>query len=470
MNPVEDSRIPTRYLVVGAGPMGLVVGRAMRRAGIDVELVERHSDVGGIWDMANPGSPMYETCHFITSKQLGGFVDYPMPDDYPTYPSWRLVLQYIRQMARDYGLYERTRFNLAVTRAEPVQVDGVDAWRVTTSDGESRLYRGVVYAAGQQWKPFIPEFPGMDRFKGELLPGNQYKSPAQLQGKRVLVVGAGNSGVDIAVDAAEHADKAFLSTRRAYHFLPKQVFGIPTPDLLDGRIAPPPIPGIEGTPTLRQLAELTLATVGDLSRYGLPVPDAPLGSTQPIVNDLVLHCLNHGTLHHRSNIGRFHENTVEFVDGRVEAVDTVLFCTGYDMEIPWLAEGLVDYDQGHPVFHIGAIAPKVRNLYGVGVLHPSRADAWTVFDQLAQVIVADAVATLTGEGRAAMDAVRNDYRPDLHGDFPFLDVRRNANQVNVSLLNVMIDELESRFGIAMPRQGQPGFYQDPRVTQPRASA
>ncbi len=470
MSAIQSSNAPTRYLVVGAGPMGLVAARALLRAGVDVELVERHSDVGGIWDMANPGSPMYETCHFITSKQLGGFVDYPMPDDYPTYPSWRLVLKYIRQMARDYGIYERTRFNTSVTNAVPIQTAGVDAWEVTTDDGESRIYRGVVYASGQQWKPYVPEFPGMDQFKGQILPGNQYKSPSQFHGKRVLVVGAGNSGVDIAVDAAEHADKAFLSTRRAYHFLPKQVFGIPTPDLLDGRIPLPPVPGVSGELSQQELVELTLATVGDLSRYGLPVPDQPLGSTQPIVNDVILHCFNHGILNHRPNVKRFHEDTVEFVDGRIEKIDLVLFCTGYDIEIPWLEEGIVDYDQGHPVFHLGAIAPKVPNLYGVGVLHPSRADAWTVFDQMAQVIVADAVATLTGKGKETMAKVRNEYQPDLHGDFPFLEVRRNANQVNVQLLNDMIDELETRFGIPMPRHEKPGFYADPRVEKQRATA
>ena len=465
MDHSQQTKLPTKYLIVGAGPMGLVVARAFQRAGIDFEMVERHRDVGGIWDIENPGSPMYETCHFITSKKLGGFVDYPMPEDYPTYPSWRLVLQYIRQMAKDYNIYPNIRFNLSVTRAEPIKIEEQDAWEVTTEDGETRVYRGVVYASGQQWKQYIPEFPNMDQFKGELLAGNQYHSPKQFEGKRVLVVGAGNSGVDIAADAAEHAQKAFLSTRRAYHFLPKQVFGIPTPDLLDGRIPPPPIPGITGKLTPPQLAELALAVVGDLSHYGLPVPDQPLGSTQAIVNDTILHCFTHGTLTHVPNIKSFHENTVEFTNGRIEEIDIVLFCTGYDIEIPWLDDQFMDYDQGHPVFHIGAIAPKVANFYGVGVIHPSRADAWTVFDQLSQIIVADAKATLTGSNKEKMAELRYQYSPDLHGDFPFLDVRRNANQVNVQLLNDMIAELETRFGIAMPSQTKPGFYVDPRQAE-----
>lgn len=459
MTVTSNSNVPKTYLVVGAGPLGLIAARALLRAGIETELVERHSNVGGIWDIDNPGSPMYETCHFITSKHLGGFVDYPMPEDYPTYPHWSQVHAYIQSMARDYGLYERTRFNLSVVKAMPIETAGVDAWQVTTSDGETRVYRGVVYACGQQWKQFMPHFEGIENFKGEILPGRDYRSPSQFKGKSVLVIGAGNSGVDIAVDAAEAADQAFLSTRRAYHFLPKQVFGIPTPDLLDGRVSPPSLPGVKPNLSRMELAELVLATVGDLSSYGLPIPDQPLGSTQPIVSDVVLHCFTHGTLKHRPNVRRFLKDSVEFVDGRIEKVDLVIFATGYDMEIPWLDDGLLEYDQGHPVFHIGAMAKNVPGLYGVGVLHPSRADAWAVFDQLAQPIVADAVATVTGDGKETMDMVRHQYNPDLRGDFPFLDVRRNSNQVNVDLLNVMIDELENRFGIPMPRHGKPGFYE-----------
>jgi cation diffusion facilitator CzcD-associated flavoprotein CzcO len=455
--------VPTTYLVVGAGPFGLIAARAFLRAGIEVDIFERHSNVGGIWDIDNPGSPMYETCHFITSKWLGGFLDYPMPEDYPIYPSWHEIRDYIRAMAREYGLLQRTRFNCAVVHAEPVIIEGVEAWQVKTADGAIHTYRGVVYACGQQWKPFVPSFDGMNLFRGEILTGNRYRSPKQFAGKSVLIVGAGNSGVDIAVDAAEYAGKAYLSTRRAYHFLPKQVFGVPTPDLLAGRTALPPVPGVRGELSPKELADLVLATVGELSRYGLPVPDQPLGSTQPIVSDLVLHCFSHGTLKHRPNIRRFHERTVEFVDGEVEEIDLVLFATGYDIDIPWLPEGLIGYDQGHPVFHLGSLAPGVAGLYAVGVLHPTRADAWAVFDQLAQIAVADAVATLTGKGAEQMKEIREEYAPDLRGNFPFLDVRRNANQVDQGRLDAMLEEMETRFGIAMPVHSRPGFYESVRV-------
>jgi cation diffusion facilitator CzcD-associated flavoprotein CzcO len=460
----DTSAAPQTYAVVGAGPFGLIAARALLRAGIDVEIVERHTHVGGIWDIDNPGSPMYETCHFITSKHLGGFLDYPMPDDYPLYPSWRQVRDYIRAMALDHGLLERTRFGAEVVGAVPATIGGVDAWQVSTADGETRPYRGVVYACGQQWHPFKPEVEGEEDFLGEVITSSRYRSPEQLRGKRVLVVGAGNSGVDIAVDAAQFADRACLSTRRPYHFLPKQVFGVATPDLLTGKVDLPPVPGVGGPLTPQDIAELVLATVGDLGRFGLPVPDAPLGSTQPIVSDLALHCFSHGTLQHRPDVRRFHPDAVEFDDGSVEPVDLVIFATGYDMEIPWLPEGLVEYDRGHPVFHLGSLALGVPGLYAVGALHPSRADAYALFDQLAQIVVADAVAELTGEGAEVMELIRAEYRPDLRGDFPFIDTRRNANQVDNVQLDRLLDELDERFGIEIPRFDRPGFYETVRAT------
>lgn len=456
--PEQPQEPPTTYAVVGAGPMGLIAARALLRAGIDVEILERSSRVGGIWDLDNPGSPMYETCHFITSKWLGGFLDYKMPDEYPIYPHWHLVRDYIRDFARDYGIESRIRFGQEVVKAVQVTVGGADAWAVATADGTMRIYRGIVYAGGQQWKPYRPTFEGEDAFQGEIRTSNTYKNPAEFTGKKVVIVGAGNSGVDIAVDAAEYAETAYLSMRRAYHFMPKQLFGVPTPDLLAGKVAFPKLPGIDRELQGAEAIDLAVATVGDLTKYGLPQPTQPLGTTQPIVSDLALHCFSHGTLRAKPNIARFRETSVEFADGTTEPVDLVLFATGYDIDIPWLPEGAVDYEAAHPQFHLGTLALNVPNLYAIAVLHPSRADAWAVFDQLFQIAVADIKTTLTGENAANLRYIRGEYRPNLKGDFPFLDVRRNVNQVDTAQMDKLLDDLKNRFGIAVPSADEPGFY------------
>ncbi|MBL5973482.1 MAG: NAD(P)/FAD-dependent oxidoreductase [Candidatus Leucobacter sulfamidivorax] len=452
-----QNELPTTYLVVGAGPFGLLTARGLLHQGIDVEIVERHDDVGGIWDIGNPGSPMYDTCHFITSKTLGGYVDFPMPDDYPTYPSQRQVLDYVRAFARAYGLYERTRFGTEVVRAEPVG-EGDDAyWRVETSDGEERLYRGVFAACGQQWWPYVPELPGADEFLGEIYHSSQYHSPQQFAGKRVLVVGAGNSGVDIAVDAAEHGEASFISTRRDYYWFPKQVYGVPTPDLMTGKAPFPQMPLLGRTPDPMETVALVLAAIGPMSAYGLPEPSDPVGSTHPIVSDLALHCFTHGTLQHRPGIARITADAVEFVDGRSERVDVIVLATGYDMRYPWLPDGAVDYEEGHPVFHLGTFG-RVRGLYGVGTIHPSRADAWQIFDQLTHLAIADAKATLTGENAENLRVLREEYEIDLKGGFPYLDVRRNVNQAADAPLRQLFDDLQHRFGIEMPTELKGGFF------------
>ncbi|SUE29156.1 flavin-containing monooxygenase [Nocardia farcinica] len=458
----EKTSLPTTYCIVGAGPMGLIAARAMRRYGIDVEIVERHSRVGGLWDIDNPGSPMYETCHFITSRDHGGFIGYPMPADYPDYPSWRQIRDYIRSMAAAYGLTDLVRFDTEVHSARPITTGSGTYWKVVFGSGETRDYRGVVYACGQQWHPFVPRIPGHESFTGRFLHSRDYRSADEFAGKRVLVIGAGNSGVDIAVDAAFHAERAHLSTRRAYHFFPKQVFGVPTPDLVNGKVQLPDLPLLAGLTPEQQL-ELVLATVGDLSRFGLPVPDNPVGATQPIVSNLALHCFSHGTLTPRPDVASIDGSTVRFVDGSTAEVDVIVAATGYDIEIPWLPDGLVPFAEGHPVFHLGTFADGVPGLYAVGVLHPSVSDAWSVFDQLFQLAAADAHATLTGANAENMRRIREDYRPDLKADFPFIDARRNVNQADVRRFRAMIAEAADRFGVAVPDPGDACFYADQLV-------
>ncbi|QBJ98075.1 NAD(P)/FAD-dependent oxidoreductase [Rhodococcus sp. ABRD24] len=459
---LDSASLPTTYCVVGAGPLGLIAARAFRRYGIDVELIERNTRVGGIWDIENPGSPMYETCHFITSKEYGGFIGYPMPSAYPDYPSWRQVHEYIENMAVDYGLDQLITFGTEVTDARPVETEAGTYWKVTLDSGEVRDYRGVIYAGGQQWHPFIPDVPGLESFTGRAIHSKDYRSISEFEGKRVLVIGAGNSGVDIAVDAANHAEKAFLSTRRAYHFFPKQIFGIPTPDLLNGKVPLPELPMLGALDPQQQL-DLVLATVGDLSRYGLPVPEHPVGSTQAIVSNLVLHCFAHGLLTSKSDVRRISGSTVEFVDGSVEDVDVIVMATGYDIEIPWLADGVVPFVDGHPVFHLGTFVDGASGLYGIGIIHPSAADAWAIFDQLFQLAAADANAVLTGENADNIRRIRDEYRPDLKADFPFLDVRRNANQADLMMLRNVLGELAETYGVVIPSQSDTEFYAEQLV-------
>jgi cation diffusion facilitator CzcD-associated flavoprotein CzcO len=213
--------------IVGAGPAGLSAARALKRSGIAYDQIERHGDVGGIWDLDNPGTPMYESAHFISSRKTSGFFDFPMPDTFPDYPSNRQILRYTRDFATAYGLREAIRFNTAV---EAVERAG-DGWTVTLDDGSRHDYRAVICATGVNWTPRTPEHPGT--FTGQIRHSSSYRSPLEFRGERVLIVGLGNSGADIACDAAANADAAFVSVRRGYHLIPKHLFGMPIDEFAD---------------------------------------------------------------------------------------------------------------------------------------------------------------------------------------------------------------------------------------------
>ncbi len=210
--------------MIGAGASGLTALKALREHGISAECIERSDDVGGTWRFGKPFSSVCNSTHLISSKWLTQYPDFPMPDDWPDYPSHAQALAYLQAYATHFALRDHIRFGTKVERIEPIKTQA-ERWMVSLADGERRAYRGVVIANGHHWDPNWPQYPG--KFDGVAIHSQQYKTFDVLQGKRVLVVGAGNSGCDIAVEAAQHAAATFLSLRRGYHFVPKFIKGKP---------------------------------------------------------------------------------------------------------------------------------------------------------------------------------------------------------------------------------------------------
>ena len=157
--PVDRSE---RYLVIGAGPSGLVAARSLARAGIPYDMIDRNPDVGGIWDIRNDWSPMYESAHFISSKKMSHLPGYPMPDEYPDYPNHRQIFAYLQAFARAFDLYKH--FEPGVT-IERVDRDERGGWLVRFASGEERRYRGLFLCTGNTWDPIWPSYPG--EFTGE---------------------------------------------------------------------------------------------------------------------------------------------------------------------------------------------------------------------------------------------------------------------------------------------------------------
>ena len=336
---VEDDGVDRTgaYAVIGAGPHGLSALKALLQNGIDADGFEREAEVGGNWNYGAENSRVYQSTHLISSKPFTQFPDFPMPDRFPDYPSHAQIKEYFASYARHFGLLDRIRFQTDVVRVTPV--DGGPRWLVATRDRTSGIeseaeYAGVVIANGHNWNPKMPHYPGQGEFRGEIIHSAQYKGADILRGRRVLVVGAGNTGCDVAVDSAQNAAATWHSTRRGYYYNPKFVMGRPsdqTADLLLALRLPLAV--------RRQAFKTTLKlTVGDFAKFGLKKPDHEFFETHPIVNQQLVYYVGHGDITPVDDIDHFDADGVVFTDGRRADVDLVVFCTGYLVTFPFLPD------------------------------------------------------------------------------------------------------------------------------------
>jgi cation diffusion facilitator CzcD-associated flavoprotein CzcO len=440
-----------RYCIVGAGPAGLVAARALLKEGISFDLFERHSDVGGIWDPENEGSPMYDSAHFISSKWTSGFFGYPMPADYPDYPTHRQILDYIRSFARDYDLYDHISFETTVERAFPI---GDGEWQVALAGGEERRYAGLICANGTTWQPNLPSYPGQDEFGGDIRHANTFHSAREFDSKRVLIVGGGNSAVDIACDAATHASQSFYSVRRGYRYIPKFIFGLPLDVFInEGGELP------EGVVVPEDPSELIDVLVGDLTRLGLPAPDHAALATHPIVNSQILHHLAHGDILAKPDVERFTPTGAVFADGTEEELDLVLFATGYQWSIPYVDESLFEWKMNHPQLYLNVFHRSIDNLYVLGMIEFASA-AYQRFDEMAQLVVGDIKARQDADQKARLRELKATDRPDLRGEMEYLDTPRHANYVEVHTYMEVLEDLRRQFGWPAPDDS---FYEELRV-------
>jgi hypothetical protein len=314
-----------------------------------------------------------------------------------------------------------------------------ERWSVTLTNGETRIYDGLIVAPGVTWHPNLPELPGAADFGGEVRHSVTFHDGLELRGKRVLVVGAGNSGVDIACDAARHAEKAFLSVRRGYRYIPKHIFGLPTDAVINGVLAPP-----RGVSLAGDTNQLVDSLVGDLTRLGLPAPDHDALTSHPIMNTQVLHHLSHGDLTAKPDVAALTATGVEFTDGTHEEIDVVLLATGYEYKIPFLDPDLFVWRQNHPQLYLNVFSREHDTLYVLGFIEFADA-AYKRFDEMAQLIVMDIRARETGKHREAIQDLKRTDTPDLRGGIAYIDSPRHANYVDSRTYQSYLADLRDRF-------------------------
>lgn len=410
-----------RYAIIGAGPSGLSAARALQKAGIDFDGYEASRGVGGLWDIENPRSTMYESAHLISSRTTTEFSEFPM-DTTADYPSHRTLIRYFRDFAERFGLAEQYRFDTRVTALDR-QDDGAWLLRAESPEGEiEERYAGVILANGTLAEPNIPSFRG--EFTGELLHTSAYKRATQLSGKRVLIIGAGNSGCDIAIDAVHHAASVDMSVRRGYYFVPRYLFGRPSDTLNQGRPLPARIKQFVDKRVLR-------AFTGDPVRFGFPKPDYRLYESHPIVNTLILNHLGQGDLAIRADVDRFDGRTVHFRDGSSGEYDTVLLATGYTLDYPFVAREALNWTGWSPKLFLNIFPPSFNGLYVMGMIEASGI-GWQGRYEQAELIAEYLSALEHHPERAAAFHRRTAEEPwpDLTGGYRYLGLERMSYYVN----------------------------------------
>ena len=404
--------------------------RALSKRGLDAVGFEAHSDVGGLWNISNPASTVYESAHLISSRTTTEFAEFPMPEGTPDYPGHRHLLDYFRSYAAAFGLTGRIRFSTRVSSAVP-DADGSWslAWEGPDGPGSGR-FSAVVVASGTLHTPFLPSFQG--EFAGQIRHSAQYKDAAELAGKRVLIVGAGNSGCDIAVDAVHHAAAVDISVRRGYYFVPKYVFGRPTDTLNQGKPLPRPLKQFLDKRLLRMFT-------GDPVRFGFPKPDYRIYESHPVVNSLILHHLGHGDLSVKPDIDRLEGSTVHFRDGTSGEYDLLLCATGYVLSYPFLSSSLLGWSGASPQLYLNIFSRQAKNLMVVGMVEASGL-GWEGRYRQAELVAAYLAAQQESPGTAVVfDGAVSGPSPDVTGGYRYLGLDRMSYYVNKDAYRAELD-------------------------------
>ncbi|MAL98170.1 MAG: monooxygenase [Alteromonadaceae bacterium] len=377
--------LPTRVCVIGAGPSGITAAKNCLEAGLPVTVFEKNNKVGGNWvfNASTGHSSVYENTHIISSRDWSEYEDFPMPDDYPEYPNHKQLQAYFENYARHFGVINKIRFDTTVDEATR---DEAGNWQIryTGPDGESQTetFTHLMVANGHHWNPKYPEYPGS--FNGTFMHSHDFKGvDDSWRGKRILVIGAGNSACDVSVESARLADKVALSMRSPQWFLPKFIFGMPS-DVLAART-----PWLPSKLRQRMLTLLLKMLQGDYAKYGLPRPTKPVLSHHPSLNSDLLDFIRHGRVKPRPAVKSLKGDVVEFVDGTEEAFDTIVACTGFWISFPFFDKTLIDFQRAERVpLYRKMMHADYENLYFIGLFQPIGC-IWPLADYQAKLACKD---------------------------------------------------------------------------------
>jgi dimethylaniline monooxygenase (N-oxide forming) len=357
------STFPTTA-IIGAGSSGIAVAKALHERGLPFVCFEASDRVGGNWVFGNKNgmSSAYRDLHINTSRARMEYSDFPMPERCPHFPHHTQIAEYFDSYVDHFRFRDGIRFETAVQRAEQ-RPDGT--WELTDSRGCTHVHDMLVVANGHHWDARWPEpaFPGSDEFRGVQMHAHDYRDNESLRGKDVVVLGMGNSAMDIAVESSYVASSTHLAARRGAWIVPKYLFGKPLDQLPRTAWVPDRI-------TYKLFELFVRLHTGNPERYGLPRPDHRFGQAHPTVSGRILDRITHGTVTPQPNIARLGPDWVQFSDGTRVHADVVVYCTGYRITFPFFDAGFLAAPDNRIELFRRVFVPGNRSLAFAGLLQP----------------------------------------------------------------------------------------------------
>lgn len=405
-----------KIAVIGAGPSGITTIKNLVEAGYkNVTCFEMNDQVGGNWVYSETEghSSVFKTTHIISSRKFSEYTDFPMPSSYPDYPSQQELLQYFNDYVDHFQIRPYIQFNSRVSSASLTN----NQWTITLEDQRKDHFDLLIVCNGHHWDPRIPSYPG--HFSGEILHSHSFKNNQKFSGKKVLVVGGGNSACDIAVEISRVAKKTSISMRRGYHFIPKFIMGMPSDTFYSKTLWIPK--------RIRLfLQKLVLRLVqGKYENYGLQTPDHDILETHATVNSELLYFIKHGKIKPKVNIQSFKNNQVVFEDGAQEKFDTIIYATGYKITFPFFETKVIDYENNPVELYNYCFHPHIHNLMFVGLLQPLGC-IWPLADLQAQQIV----QFLNGKWKLPQNLDQAIHNQLTNRPFNFIDTPRHKLEVD----------------------------------------
>ncbi|XP_078497711.1 flavin-containing monooxygenase 5-like [Lissotriton helveticus] len=340
-----------RVAVIGAGTSGLSAIKCCLDEVLEPTCFERTEDIGGLWrfkeDPELGRASIYKSLTINSSKEMMCYSDFPVPDNYPNYMHNSKIMDYFRLYAKHFGLLKYIRFKTTVRSIkERPDFSATGQWDVVTeTDGvqESAIFDAILVCSGHHTFPQMPldSFPGIEKFKGQYFHSRDYKHPEPFEGKRIIIIGIGNSGGDLSVEISRTASQVFLSTRRGSWIMKRIVengypldvaFATRFNSMLSG-LLPPSISN--------SMTEAALNKSFNHSNYGL-LPQHRFYSQHPTANDELPNRIMSGHVIVKTNVKMFTETAAIFEDGTVEEdIDVVIFATGYSFSFPFFEDSVL---------------------------------------------------------------------------------------------------------------------------------